>query len=77
MIRSFSRIDCFGLIFSSGRKPFTLTLKVRVIGTYGTHGLGMIDRINYVHGTQYINIQWASPNGYDLKEGDKVKFTKE
>lgn len=69
--------DHLGLVFSRGNKLLQLAMKVKVIGTIGKEGLGMIRTINFHDGTQFVDIVWLEPMGYELKPGQKVKFTKE
>lgn len=75
MIAEFLREDKLGMIFIHS-KPFVLLGKVRVIGTKGVHGYGRICGIVYNNETQYIRIQWAATTPYELKEGDRAKFTR-
>lgn len=75
MIAEFLREDKLGMVFDH-HKPITLLSKVRVVGTLGLDGYGRATNITYNHGTQHIRIQWAATTPYDLKPGDKVKFTR-
>lgn len=77
MVLEYLREDPWGLVFSRGNKLLHLAMKVKVIGTIGKEGLGMIRSINFHDGAQFIDIVWVEHLGYTLKPGQKVKFTKE
>lgn len=77
MVLEYQRKEKLGLVFSRGHKLLHIAMKVKVIGTHGTDGVGMIRAISFYHGTQYIDIVWASREEYKLGAGQKVRFTKE
>jgi hypothetical protein len=76
MIAEFVGNEAKGLMFKHS-KPIELSNRVRVVGTRGLLGYGMIIAIVLQGKEQCINISWASPTPYELKPGDKVKFTRQ
>lgn len=64
-----------GLIFNTGNKLIDLGMKVKVTGTNGPEGRGVVRGITYANGMQFLTIDWVTKEGYQLTSGQKVKFT--
>ena len=77
MILKVKEVRPDGLIFEDPNSVY-ISNKVRVPGTTGLKGYGMVKKITWEGDSKIITINWADslyePN---IKIGDQIKFTRE